>query len=125
MKKLICILVIILTVPLYAQQWYTEGIKTNPLTDTILAESAQFDFGSTHKISVICATTVGAIIILELRNGANSANVVSQAITLVAMTPFAFSLGTGLQIDDVDGGRMRIRLNSTIVGQAQCSLFIE
>lgn len=122
-KRFLALTLIVLLIPLTASaQWITSGIMTNPAANTIFAEFiAPAD--NNYRCSFLGASTVGAIVFYEWRNTTNTANVVSQAFPLPAMTPFAHSIPIPLFL--LANERVRIRLSAAITGQAQGSLFCE
>jgi hypothetical protein len=122
-KRVVLALVLVAFVStLHAQSWVTAGVQVNPAANAILADSGPVTFG-THKLTIIVASTAAAVVVLEHRNAANSANLESQIIPVNANVPFAFALGTGL--DTAEGERIRLRLNAAITGSVQGSIFIE
>lgn len=108
--------------------WYTKGILTNPLVNTILADSTDSAPLGTGPMATPCdcgyliivSSTVQAVIILELRDGTNTSTVLSHAYIINANTTFALHQPYPQHIDA--GGRWRLRLNAAITGSIQGSL---
>ena len=98
---------------------FTAGALTNPAANTILADTGPMGLGSTAPAFVICST-VASVVVLEYRDAANVANLYSQVFTVPVSSCFYYLYPTSWS-NDVDE-RVRLRLNSVIVGSIQASL---
>jgi len=99
--------------------WITGGILTNPAIDTILADSGALAGGQT-SVKIIFGGSVAAIATIEHRNAANTVNVNSQVIAIVANQAVEFELpGVTFAASE----RIRLRLNAAVTGSLQASIF--
>jgi hypothetical protein len=98
---------------------FTAGPLTNPAINTILADTGPMIAGSTAPAFVVCST-VASVVVLEYRDAANAANLYSQVFTVPLNSCFHYLYPTSWTT--VDDERVRLRLNSAIVGSIQASL---
>jgi hypothetical protein len=99
--------------------WFSAGALTNPAIDTIMADSGAAAVPGQTSVTVICASTVAAILALEHRNATNTANIASQIVTVAANGTAHVSVAG---ISYATSERFRVRLTAAITGQAQCSI---
>ena len=101
---------------------FTAGPLTNPTANTILADSGAQPIAGFIP-SFVVAATIGAVVVLEWRNAANDANLWSQVFPIQASSPYSYTFPGSVEVLS-DGERFRLRLNATVVGQVQASLFV-
>ena len=101
--------------------WFTAGAQTNPLIDTILADTGALTNGGVSAVTFCVSSTVAAVVVLEQRNAANTANIVSHIFPVAAMTPLIIEFPG---VPFAPSERFRARLNAAITGQIQVSLFV-
>ena len=123
MKKLVLVLVVLAIVSINAQERpWTNGILTNPVANTVLAQfpGADADHYNIRYSFVVCSTAA-AIVIVEKRDVANAV-IWSQAYTVGAndcreppqrIFPFAV------------GDYIAVKLNAGITGKIQSTIFQE
>jgi hypothetical protein len=98
--------------------WFSAGPLTNPAIDTILADTGAAPANSA-TVTIVVASTVAAVAMIEKRNAANTANVSSQVVPVTANGLVPVTLP---DINWVDNERLRVRLTAAITGQIQCSI---
>jgi hypothetical protein len=96
--------------------WYTGGILNNPAANTILADTGAVPGGDQK---VILGADVATVCTVEWRNAANTANNAAQVIAVPANQSMDFDFRG---IPFATGERLRVRLNTTIVGNCQVSI---
>jgi hypothetical protein len=98
--------------------WFSAGPLTNPIIDTILADTGPAPANSAD-VDIIVASTVAAVVMIELRNAANTLNVSSQTI------PVPLNGIVSVTLPDINWAtneRLRVRLTAAVVGQVHCSI---
>jgi hypothetical protein len=102
-----------------AQPPFTAGALTNPAINTILADTGPLLLGSTQPAFVVCST-VASVVVLEYRDATNTINLYSQvfAVPISSCFQYFYPLSWAVAPDE----RIRLRLNSAIVGSIQASL---
>lgn len=103
--------------------WQTNGILTNPTGGTVLADSLALP-AAKRSVTFVVATTVLAVVICEWRDAANATTIKSQAFMVNASESLIFNLPWAV-LDMQASERLRITLNSTIVGSIQASTFVD
>lgn len=123
-KIVVALLLLALHAVAHAQTWNSAGVLTNPAVNTIMADSGAQNEGLRHW-SVLCSSSVAAVLVVEHRDGTNTVNVTghSQAFVLAAMNTAELTPAAGLFF--LQDERIRIRLNAAVTGTAQCSVFVE
>jgi hypothetical protein len=99
--------------------WSTAGIQTNPLIDTILADTGAVADAVT-RVTAVIGGNVAMVVHFEHRNAANNANLFSQVLAAAANAPFVLPLD-GLTV--AAGERLRVRINPAVTGSVQASLY--
>jgi len=97
--------------------WFSAGVQTNPVIDTILADTAGVNGNGSLK--VILGASVATIATIEQRNAANTANVNAQVVAVPANGVLCIEL---LGIPFAASERLRVRLNAAITGSCQASI---
>lgn len=113
------VLVLFFATPAFSQQWFSGAPQTNPAINTILVDTGALD-NTWLAPTILCASTVAAVVVLEWRDSANATNLKSQYLILAANTtspPITFPT----QYLFTPGERLRVRLNAAITGSIQCS----
>jgi len=103
--------------------WFTAGVLTNPVTDTILADTGVIAGALPNSYcvnTIVISSNVAAVIFLEQRNAANSANINSQAILIQASDTITYPRFC-VVLTEVNQ-RIRLRLNAGVTGTMQASI---
>ena len=106
-----------------AADWFTGGVLTNPITDAILADTGTIvgALPNSYCINVIViSSNIAAVVILEQRNAANTANITSQAILIQANDTITYPRFC-VVLTEVSQ-RIRLRLNLGVTGVMQASI---
>lgn len=101
--------------------WFSAGILTNPVIDTVLADTGALAGAGSGRIKVVLGGNVAVIAVVERRNALNTANISSQVIACAANTVFEMEIPGEAWADQE---RYRIRLNAGITGSTQASVFL-
>ena len=99
--------------------WYSEGVQTDPGASILLADTGALPGGRRHTFTILCWANVGAEMVWELRNAANTGNTRDQvlSVTLGSLT-IAFTV----KIVPAIGERLRIITRAAITGACQASI---
>jgi len=116
-KKMLApiLLALALAVPAAAEEWFSNGPLTNPAANAILADTGPYSVGGPSSIcirSMVVASTVTAIIILEHRDATNTSTVHSQGMPVPANSSMIYP---SICVILSDQERIRIRLNTGTV----------
>lgn len=134
MKKFIVVIILTLyTVSAKGQivpgEWLTDGIKTNPVTGTVLAHyTDNFPNAEGKTFHVMCASTANGVFFIEQLSSDTTTILRSQAFTVGAFVTFERMRQT-VTLDI--GETIRIRTlgatgtPGTITGSMQCSMYID
>lgn len=102
--------------------FYTEGLKSSPLANTILADSGAFETGTGVDITVLLSGTLACTVAFEHRNAANDATLQAHTFIFGANSPHCLHLANSFIVGE--GERLRLRLVQTSVGDVQGSMNI-
>jgi hypothetical protein len=103
--------------------WYTEGAKSNPAANTVLADTGALT-GGNKTIIVLADCNVAADVTIEHRNDSNTSTIESQQISILANGTISITLPYGTLTFATDE-RLRVIVKSTItLGTAQASILI-
>jgi len=108
--------------------WSTEGVKTNPGPNTILADTgpltqAEVDLQEVPIPQITVSADVNVTVLFQLRNAADNATVAQQAYAVGAYAPLVIqSPRAFIQLNS--GQRFRVVLTAGITGNVQASLFL-
>lgn len=100
--------------------WYTEGSKTNPAADDVLADTNEVA-ESEYPVTIVISSSVDTNVTIELRNANNDANVISHTVVVRAQTTIPLprlSIFVGV------GQRIRLVMAQSLVGSIQGSIFM-
>jgi hypothetical protein len=100
--------------------WQTEGLKTNPNADTVLADTGEltegiYDFMLFLNVNTAATQTFA----VQYRNAANNATLKEQILGIGANDTLLFCIG-GLYVNEAERYRIIVRANYT--GKAQASV---
>jgi hypothetical protein len=98
-------------------QLYGTGNQTNPGSNTVLADTGQFDANGTFKFLILLSSDVASTMEIQYRNAGNNANVAAQRVFLSASAPAQHIFSVGAKLNE----RVRVLLISAITGNA-CAL---
>jgi hypothetical protein len=99
--------------------WTDGTILTNPAINAILADSGALAAGVTG-VKILFGGSVAAIATIEQRDAANTANVKTQTIAIVANQVICIDLpGVSFAASE----RIRLRLNAAVTGSLHASIF--
>src|SRR6266705_1326529 len=101
--------------------WVTEGEKTNPGAGVILADTGVLNDVQSHYYSFVVTATVSASVNIEVRNAANDATLFSQSVKVLASDTKYIPVPT--VYDSLPNGRVRIVMDTLIVGKVQAAIF--
>lgn len=128
-RLLLCLAFVLLASTAHAQllpdEWVTEGIKTNPVANTVLCQHVNTsESGETLVFHFVVASTVSAITFLE--------HIAADGTTVIAARAQAYIINAGVTFEGMTqkvtldiGERVRLRTFtnlSTPNGGIQCSL---
>lgn len=123
MKRLLVAGLAALLVSFAAQAaiWASAGVKTNPATGTILADTGAIS-GGIGSYTIIVASTVVARLEVAVRDATNTSDVFMQTVPTVANGLVTIN---GLPADVPPGGRIVVRNNGAITGVVHASILSE
>lgn len=103
-------------------QWFTEGKKTNPGANVVLADTGPL-VSQEWRVTLVGTANIRAAVLLQHRNVANDTTLKEQWIVFLAdatLSPqiIAISLHTANE-------RIRIVTDTVLVGNIQVSIFLE
>lgn len=101
---------------------YSEGVLVNPGAGAILADTGAAAIDDSHDLTLLLSSSITAVIVLERRDAANTGNVWAHTIPLGALAPLLGHVGNVIVVNQ--GERLRLRLNTAIVGQVQGTIVI-
>lgn len=99
--------------------WYTAGIKTNPVANTILADTGPAGADTQGDVRIVGGCTVAALVFVEHRDVDGVTVLHSQGIFL----PASAMQTPEIIIDVLAGQHIVVRTNAAIAGSTQVSLF--
>jgi hypothetical protein len=121
--QIFLIIAIMIVGDVWAADWFTAGVLTDPVTDAILADTGAIAGALPNSYcvnAIVISSNVAAVVILEQRNAANAANITSQAILIQANDTITYPrfcvVLTGVN------QRIRLRLNLGVTGVMQASI---
>jgi len=97
--------------------WQSAGVQTNPVADTILADSGAIAAGGTFSVTMGCVTSVPATVALELRDAANTTTLNSMSFNILDISKLTDLVQFSITV--AANQRLRIRLVNAITGQIQ------
>jgi uncharacterized protein YaaQ len=116
-KRLIATLALALVPLIASAMWVTGGIKTNPTTNTILADTGAIGGGGSTYTFVVAASAAVRIEI-AVRDASNSVDVVVQNL----FVPANGNLYVVMPVDVPPGGRIVMRNPVALTGSVQASI---
>jgi hypothetical protein len=122
-KKFLLAAALLLAAAAQANTPVTGGILTNPVANTILVDTGPLDGPANHTIQIFVSSSVNAVVVIENRDSANTANVWTHAFPIGANAPFQMKVDSFTT--NGTGERLRIRLNANITGVIQASVITD
>ena len=100
---------------------FTEGVQTNPSSNTILADTQALADGGLKNIKILLASTVDARMALQIRNATNTGNIHQFLFTCGAFQTTLLDFG---RINIQPNQRFRIIVNPGITGNVQATIIL-
>jgi len=101
--------------------WFTEGQKTNPSDNTVLADTGDLT-PQVWNVTLVVSGTVLTKIKLQRRNVDNNGTLQTHEFSVNGNEPFSTPI---LKIDVLDEGEsIRVVTEGTTLGQVQVSIFL-
>lgn len=121
MKKTIAVLVclVLCALPLHAA-WFTEGKKSSPSDNTLLADSGALT-AQEWQVTILISSTIAAKVRIQHRNAANTGNIAQHEVSVGGSAPYNTPI---LRIQVADNERIRVVTEGVILGDVQASLFL-
>lgn len=122
MKRFLALLLVaLLSLSADAAIWASGGVKTNPASGAILADTGVLPGGESYY-TVVVAATVTARLEFAVRDAANTSDVFMQTMPTVAS---GIQTLANIPIDVPPGGRIVVRTATSVTGVVHASIFAE
>lgn len=106
------------------KEWSTEGSKTNPAAQTVLAQyQNENPTGETHRLHWAVSSSIGGTVVEEHIEDDGTTVLKAHTWPVTASMPFE-TMSKFVTLDA--GQRIRVRTgNAILLGVVQCSLYVE